>query len=135
MSELAEAINITQSKLHNILQAPKDLLSLDSQIEAKSGDKTTIADFIKDEITLSPEDEMLSKARQEAIEKLLSTLTIKQASVIKLRYGLFDGESHNFAQIGRKLKISRERVRQIEKEALNKLKHPNRQHYWKELLE
>jgi RNA polymerase primary sigma factor len=78
---------------------------------------------------------MLSKARQEVMERLLATLTPQQASVIKLRYGLFDGEAHNLAQIGRKLKISRERARQIEAEAMNKLRHPTRRHYWDELLD
>jgi len=135
MSELAEAVNLTPLRLHNILQAPRDLLSLDAPIETEADDKTTVADLITDKITLSPEEELLSKARQEVIEKLLSTLTSQQARVIKLRYGLFDGESHNLAQIGRKLKISRERVRQIEAEALNKLKHPIRRHYWEEILD
>jgi RNA polymerase primary sigma factor len=134
MSELAEAVNITKPRLCNILQTPKDFLSLDSPI-GESGDSITVADSIKDKMTISPEDEILSQARREIIEKILSTLTPQQARVIKLRYGLFDGNTHTLAQIGRQLKISRERARQIEAEALNKLRHPTRQHYWKELLE
>jgi len=134
MSELAEEVNIKDSRLRNLLQAPKDLLSLDSPIGG-SDDGTTVADLIKDKVTISPEEEMLSKARQEALEHILSTLTPQQARVIKLRYGLFDGECHTLAQIGKQLKITRERVRQIEAEALNKLRHPTRRHYWKELLD
>ena len=134
MSELAEVVNIKDSRLRNLLQAPKDLLSLDSPIEG-SDDGTTVADLIKDKMTISPEEEILSKARQEALEHILSTLTPQQKSVIKLRYGLFDGECHTLAQISTQLKISRERVRQIEEEALNKLRHPTRRHYWKELLD
>jgi RNA polymerase sigma factor (sigma-70 family) len=134
MNELAEAIDITRSRLCNILQAPKDFLSLDAPI-GESDDNITVADLIKDKKTISPEEEILSQARQEVLEKILSTLSLQQAQVIKLRYGLFDGEDHTLAQIGRQLKISRERARQVEEEALNKLRHPTRQHYWNELLE
>ena len=134
MSELAEAVNITQSRLRSILHAPRYLLSLDSPLE-EADDKTTLADVIKDKMTISPEEKILSLARREVMEKLLSTLTPQQAHVIKLRYGLFDGESHTLDQIGKKLNITRERVRQIEAEALNKLRHPTRQHYWEELFE
>ena len=135
MSELAEEVNIKDSRLRNIIQAPKDLLSLDSPIGGLDDDRTTVADLIKDKVTISPEEEMLSKAREEILEHILSTLTPQQERVIKLRYGLFDGECHTLAQIGKKLKITRERVRQIEEEALNKLRHPTRRHYWKELLD
>jgi RNA polymerase sigma factor (sigma-70 family) len=134
MSELAEAVNITESKLDTILQAPKDLLSLDSPLE-ESDDRTKIADLIKDNMAISPEDAVLFQARREVIEKILATLPPKQASVIRLRYGLFDGKAHTLAQIGRKLKITRERVRQIEVEALDKLRHPIRRCYWEELFE
>ena len=134
MSELAEAVNITKSRLHKILQTPKELVSLDSPI-GESGDRSTVADLIKDNMTISPEEEILSKAREEVMENLLSTLSPQQARVIKLRYGLFDYECHTLAQIGEQLKITRERVRQIETEALNKLRHPTRRHYWEELLE
>jgi RNA polymerase primary sigma factor len=135
MSELAEEVNIKDSRLRNLLQAPKDLLSLDSPIGGLDDDRTTVADLIKDKVTMSPEEEMLSKAREEILQHILSTLTPQQERVIKLRYGLFDGECHTLAQIGKQLKITRERVRQIEAEALNKLRHPNRQHYWKELFD
>lgn len=134
MNELAESIDMTKARLCNVLQAPKDFLSLDAPI-GESDENITVADLIKDKMTISPEDEILSQARQEVIEKILSTLSPQQAQVIKLRYGLFDGEANTLAQIGRKLKISRERARQVETEALNKLRHPTRQHYWNELLE
>jgi RNA polymerase primary sigma factor len=134
MSELAEAVNIAESKLDTILQAPKALLSLDSPLE-ESDDRTKIADLIRDNMTMSPEEEILFQARREVMEKLLATLPPQQASVIRLRYGLFDGKAHTLAQIGGKLKITRERVRQIEVEALAKLRHPTRRRYWEELFE
>jgi len=134
MSELAEAVKITKSRLHNILQAPKDLLSLDSPIEG-SDNGTTVADLIQDKVTMSPEEAILSQARREAMADLLSTLSPQQSHVIILRYGLFDGKDRTLAQVGEQLQISRERVRQIETEALRKLRHSDRQHYWEELVE
>jgi len=134
ISELAEAIDTPKSRLRNVLQTPKVLLSLDSPIE-ESDNKTTIADLIKDTVTISPEEEMLSRAQEEIMENLLSTLTPQQSRVIKLRYGLFDGKCHTLAEIGRRLKISRERARQVETEAIRKLRHPTRRHYWNELLD
>jgi RNA polymerase primary sigma factor len=134
MNELAQAVNTTSSKLYSLLQTPRELLSLDSPI-GESDDRSTVVDLIMDNVTISPEEEILSQGRQEIMENLLSTLSAQQARVIKLRYGLFDGRDHTLAQIGEQLQISRERVRQIESEALNKLRHPNRRHYWEELFD
>jgi len=133
MSELAQEVNIKRSKLHDALRAPKDLLSLDSPVDSDSN--TTIADLVNDNMTSSPEEEIFRQAQQEVIENLLSTLSTQQAHVIRLRYGLFDGKFHTLAEIGRQLEISRERARQIESEALNKLRHPTRRCYWEELLD
>jgi RNA polymerase primary sigma factor len=133
VSELAEAINTTKSKIRNMLQAPQALLSLDSPL-GDSDNRTTVADLIKDTTAISPEEAMASQAQQEIMENLLSTLTPQQARVIKLRYGLFDGRCHTLAEIGKQMKITRERARQVEAEAVEKLRHPTRQHYWQELL-
>ena len=84
---------------------------------------------------MSPEEAILSQSRRETLEHVLSTLIPQQSRVIRLRYGLFDGETHTLAQIGEKLQITRERVRQIEVEALRKLRYSIRQHYWEELIE
>ena len=134
LSELAEEINIKKSRLRDILQAQRELLSLDTPI-GEPNNKTTVADLIMDETTISPEDEMLSQARRDAMEKLLSTLNLRQAEVIKLRYGLYDGEAYSLSQIGKRLGLSRERVRKIEAAALVKLRHPNRRCYWQEILD
>jgi RNA polymerase primary sigma factor len=133
LSEVAQAVGMTKSQLCQLLETPKQFLSLDSPIEA-SDHNTTVADVIRARRSVSPEEEILFQARQEVMKKLLSTLSRRQEAVIKLRYGLFDGKEHTLAEIGAKLKISRERVRQIEVEAKRKLKHPTRRHYWKEFL-
>jgi RNA polymerase primary sigma factor len=88
-----------------------------------------------DETNTSPELEMLFQARRNAMEKLLSTLNARQAEVIKLHYGLYDGDEHSLAQIGKIFGLSRERIRKIEAEALSKLRHPNRRCYWQEIFD
>jgi RNA polymerase sigma factor (sigma-70 family) len=69
------------------------------------------------------------------MEKILSTLSLQQAEVIRLRYGLYDGMEHNLSQIGILMGLSRERIRQIASEALRKLRHSTRQTFWQELLD
>ena len=83
---------------------------------------------------ISPEQELESRLNRESLEKILNTLEPREALVIKLRYGLTDGTEHTLAEIGRQLGISRERVRQIEEDTLEKLRHPTRIQYLKELL-
>lgn len=134
LSELSEAINIKKSMLHDILQTESEFVSLDTPI-SEPNSKTKIADLIADKKTISPEEKMLSQAQRDIMEKLLSTLSPQQAEVIKLRYGLYDGDEHTLSQIGKRLGLTRERIRRIEAEALSKLRHPNRWRYWQEILD
>ena len=90
--------------------------------------------MLPDEVSPSPEDELLSEAQRRGIERILSTLDTREADVIKWRFGLFDGIEYTLSEIGKKLGISRERVRQIEGDALRKLRHPRRIEYLEELL-
>jgi len=95
---------------------------------------TMISDVLADESHVSPEEALLCLSEKEAIDKVLDTLSPREKLVIQLRYGLTDGTAYTLAQIGPKLGVSRERVRQIEAEALRKLCHPTRVKYLKGLL-
>ena len=90
LSELAEALDIAPSRLREILGAPKELLSLDTPIGESNG-KTTIADLIIDKTAKTPEEIISSQSRDDAVDHLLSTLSERQACVIKMRFGLQDG--------------------------------------------
>ena len=105
------ALRLTQGCHH---ESPPEILINDSQISA--------------------EEELDSRLNSEAIEQVLSTLTPREALVIKLRFGLADDTEYTLAEIGRQLGMSRERVRQIEKEALDRLQHHTRKKYMEELL-
>jgi len=132
--EIADRLgNIDVDRLTEIVQSTRRTVSLDSPLSEASPD-ATISDLLADEDQSSPEDELLVNADKESLERVLNTLTEREKLVIQLRYGLKDGSEYTLAEIGRRLGISRERVRQIEDEALRKLRHPTRESLLKEIL-
>lgn len=133
VKDIAEEVGMPESRVIEILQSTKGTISLDSPLSESSPD-ATISDLLADDSQITPEEELLSNSEKESLETVLDTLAEREKRVIKLRYGLNDGTEHTLAQIGRDLGISRERVRQIEDEALRKLRHHTRVQYLQELL-
>lgn len=133
IKDIAEAVGMPESRVIEILQSTKGTISLDSPLSESSPD-ATISDLLADDSQVTPEEELLSNSEKESLETVLSTLAGRETLVIKLRYGLTDGTEYTLAEIGRRLGISRERVRQIEDEALRKLRHHTRVQYLQELL-
>lgn len=130
IKEVAQEVKLSEKKVDEILQATKDPISLDAPINDASPE-VPIRDMIPDNSQITPETELVNFSKVEALEEVLNrTLNPRETHVIVLRYGLIDGTEYTLADIGTKLEISRERVRQIEVEALNKL----RRHEPKELL-
>ena len=130
IKEVAREVKLTEKKVDEILQATKDPISLDAPIN-ETAPEVPIRDIIPDDSQITPETELVNFSKIEALEEVLNrTLNPRETHVIVLRYGLIDGTEYTLADIGTKLEISRERVRQIEVEALNKL----RRHEPKELL-
>ncbi|MEC8841061.1 MAG: sigma-70 family RNA polymerase sigma factor, partial [Candidatus Poribacteria bacterium] len=93
----------------------------------------TISDFLPDENETSPDQDLLLTSEKEVIDKLLSVLSPREKLVVQLRYGLTDGNEYTLAELGSILELSRERVRQIQEEALDKLRHPARLKYLEEI--
>jgi RNA polymerase sigma factor (sigma-70 family) len=133
IKEIAEAVEMSETRVIEILQSTKGTISLDSPLSESSPD-ATISDLLADDSQVTPEDELLCNSEKESLEKVLNTLAPRETLVVKLRYGLTDGTEYTLAEIGRQLGISRERVRQIEDEALRKLRHHTRVQYLQELL-
>ena len=120
--EIAKEIKLTEKKVDEILQATKDPISLDAPINEATSE-VPIRDIIPDNSQITPETELVNYSKVEVLEEVLNrTLNPRETHVIVLRYGLIDGTEYTLAEIGTKLEISRERVRQIEVEALNKLR-------------
>ena len=119
--EIASEMDITAQNVKNIELSLQSMTSLDAPLVSGADIIWALSDITPNGKTLSPEEELEETYEKETLENLLKTLDKRAATVITMRYGLVDGESRTLEDISKKLKISRERVRQIEKETIQKL--------------
>jgi len=124
VDELAEEAGLTVQETRRILKISKHPISLDRPIG--DSDDSYFGDFIEDKSVESPVSVASYEMLKDKIEQVLDTLTYREREIIKLRYGLGDGYTYTLEEVGRKFKVTRERVRQIEAKALRKLQHPVR---------
>ena len=117
--ELAERLGMEPWRVVNIQRVTQTPISLESPIGEE--EDSHLGDFIPDSETPSPEDEAYKSLLKEELSNALHTLSPREEHVLKLRYGLLDGKTYTLEEIGQQLKITRERIRQIEKKALRKL--------------
>jgi RNA polymerase primary sigma factor len=122
--EIAEAVGTTVAKVHMALEFSVDPISLDMEI---GGDgNSTIGEYIEDKRAEDPSKQVSLTGLRVNIKKVLDSLSKKEREIVIMRFGLDDGRIKTLKEIGETFRISRERVRQIETKALNKLKHPSR---------
>ena len=122
--ELAEESGIDESKIEMLLRQSRDPVSLDMPVG--SDEEAPLGDFIEDAEATDAESAVVAAMRHSDIRDVISTLEQREQDVIRLRYGLDDGVPRTLDQIGRKFGLSRERVRQIEREVMAKLRDGNR---------
>lgn len=122
--ELAEESGIDESKIELLLRQSRDPVSLDMPVGAD--EEAPLGDFIEDAEAADAETAVVASLRHSDIRAVLSTLEPREQDVIKLRYGLDDGVPRTLDQIGRRFGLSRERVRQIEREVMSKLRDGDR---------
>lgn len=125
LEEIAEATELSVEDVKDIKTYMQDTTSLDIQV-GDEDDGTTIASFVEDTRFVNPVDFMLQEADKDTIESVLSTLSGKEAEVIKLRFGIDTAHPMTLEEVGQHFGLSRERIRQIEAKALRKLRHPSR---------
>lgn len=132
LEDIAKELDMTPAQIREILLRVPRSISLDTKV-GKDKD-TELGDLLEtDEV--SPEDLLMRESLQKDLQHLLSDLSSRERDVIRLRYGLGDGNPYSLAEIGRALDLSRERVRQIEAKALQKLRQPKRRNRVRDYLE
>lgn len=122
--EIAKRMDMPVSKVRKIIKIAQEPISLETPIGEE--EDSHLGDFIEDKMLLSPPDAVIHQSLKEHIEEALKTLTEREAKVLKMRFGLGDGNEHTLEEVGQQFKVTRERIRQIEAKALRKLKHPTR---------
>jgi len=131
--QVADALDLPVAKVEAILRAAQHPVSLETPI----GDDqdSSIGDFIEDTATLAPTDVATRHLLREHMDEVLNSLTSREGRVLEMRYGFLDGQPHTLEEVGRKFGVTRERIRQIEATALEKLRHPRRSKHLREYLE
>ena len=125
IEEIADYLDIDKSRVTELINASKDIVSLETPLSSEN-DANTISDLIKDSKGENPERVIINRKLHESIEEVLSTLSEKESKVIKYRFGLEGERPHSLQEIGDKYNLTKERIRQIEKKAISRLRHPTR---------
>jgi RNA polymerase primary sigma factor len=122
--EIAEELEMPVEKVMEIQKIAQDPVSLETPIGEE--DDSHLGDFIQDDDSPAPHDSAAYTLLKEQLEEVMSTLTPREAKVLKLRFGLEDGKARTLEEVGKEFEVTRERIRQIEAKALRKLRHPSR---------
>ena len=122
--ELAEKMGMSPEKIREVIKIAQDPVSLETPIGEE--DDSHLGDFIPDDDSPAPQDSAAYTLLREQLEEVMSTLTPREAKVLKLRFGLEDGKARTLEEVGKEFQVTRERIRQIEAKALRKLRHPSR---------
>ena len=132
LEEIAAELNLPIEKIIEANRTAADTLSLDMPV----GDEedTTIGSFVEDDNTPGPVDATSNAMLSEALTEILGTLTEREADVLRMRFGMYDGRTHTLEEVGQIFGVTRERIRQIEAKALRKLRHPSRSKKLKDFL-
>ena len=125
IDEIADFLDMDKSRINDLINASKEFVSLETPLSSDK-DANTISDLMEDTKGADPEEMMIDKTLQDSIEEVLSTLTDKESSVIRFRFGLNGERPHSLKEIGDKYNLTKERIRQIEKKAISRLRHPIR---------
>ena len=132
MEEIAAELGLPVEKIIEANRTAADTLSLDTPV----GDEedTSIGSFVEDERTPGPADATSNALLAEALKEILGTLTEREADVLRMRFGMYDGRTHTLEEVGQIFGVTRERIRQIENKAIRKLRHPSRSKKLKDFL-
>ncbi len=124
VEEIARELKLPVEKVLEAKRAAADTISLDTPVGEE--DYTAIGSFVQDDRIQAPEEAFAEKSLEKDLREVLDTLSEREAYVLRIRFGLYDGKTHTLEEVGASLGVTRERVRQIETKAIRKLRHPSR---------
>jgi len=122
VEELAEALEVPPKKVENMIQVARRPLSLETPTDDE--EDSVLGDFIEDDEAAPPDETATYNLLREHLGEVLNGLPPREVRILQLRYGLLDGQAYTLEEVGRKMGVTRERVRQIEAQALSRLRHP-----------
>lgn len=120
--EIAVEMGVEPEKIYQIEKINQDTLSLENPVGSDDDEKSTLGDFIPDDKVPSPVQESSERILQEQVRAILSDLSPKERKILEMRHGLMDGIYHTLEEVGREFGVTRERIRQIEAKALDKIR-------------
>jgi RNA polymerase primary sigma factor len=133
VEEVAEKVDMTSDKVREIQRISQEPLSLETPVGEE--DDSSLGDFVADESAVSPDSAAERERLKAEIELALSELNEREQQVMRLRFGLDDGQVRTLEEVGREFGVTRERIRQIESKTLAKLRHPTRRQRLQDYLE
>lgn len=131
--ELGERMDMTEDKVRRVLKIAKEPISMETPIG--DDEDSHLGDFIEDSTVDSPVDSSIDEGLREATKDVLSSLTAREAKVLRMRFGIDMNTDHTLEEVGKQFDVTRERIRQIEAKALRKLRHPTRSDHLRSFLD
>ncbi|MDP0561024.1 MAG: RNA polymerase sigma factor RpoD [Candidatus Endonucleobacter sp. (ex Gigantidas childressi)] len=131
--ELAHRMEMPEDKVRKVLKISKEPISMETPIG--DDDDSHLGDFIEDAIMKSPVDRATGSGLKECTQQVLSGLTVREAKVLRMRFGIDMNTDHTLEEVGKQFDVTRERIRQIEAKALRKLRHPSRSDHLRSFLD
>ncbi len=133
VEELADKVDMSEARVREIMRISLDPLSLDSPVGEE--DDSNLADFIEDQQAEAPAEMAAKMMLNSAVEEALQELNDREKAVVRMRFGLDDGQARTLEEVGREFGVTRERIRQIESKTLAKLRHPHRSQKLRDYLD
>ncbi|MDP3996323.1 MAG: sigma-70 family RNA polymerase sigma factor [bacterium] len=121
--EIATEMGVDVEKIYNIEKIDQDTVSLESPVNDDDDGKSVLGDFLSDDKILSPDHESARRILSDQVKEILDDLSEKERRILEMRHGLLDGVTHTLEEVGQKFAVTRERIRQIEAKAHEKIRH------------
>lgn len=126
LEQVALMLNMTPVHVQEMMMISKDVFSLDLKVGGDENDSNSLGEMLEDTTSVSPEENAVKNDMKEQIDNVLSTLTEKEAEILRYRFGLNGKKAMSLKEVGEVFNLTKERIRQIEKKAIKRLQHPTR---------